>query len=467
MTSTRRPALGPVPYIVAGCMFMENLDATVIATALPTMAMTFGTDVTGLSLGISAYMVAVAIFLPLSTWLSDRFGARAVMAVSIAIFIASSMACGAANSLEFFVAMRVAQGASAALMSPAGRLVVLRDTPKVHLVHAVSILVWPSLIAPVLGPPLGGFITTYASWRWIFFLNLPLGLLGLLLVLRYVPNERSNRRVAFDWAGFVMSGFAVGCVLVGLEMIGTVSTRGLIGASLLFGGLILGAVTVRHFGRTEHPLINLTPLRVPSFAISSFSGGSLTRIAVSATPFLIPLLFQTVFGYSAFEAGAMTLIYFAGNLGMKTMTTVLLRRFGFRDILLFNGAFVALTVAAFAWVGVQSAFLPVALILLAGGATRSLQFTALSTLSFADIEKSRAGDANTLGSLLQQIASTLGIAMAASSLQISRAWRGDDILTALDFQVAFIVVSLCGALALLFYARLPSQVGREVSGHQG
>jgi EmrB/QacA subfamily drug resistance transporter len=461
--SARTPALGPVPYIVAGCMFMENLDATVIATALPTMARAFGTDVASLSLGISAYMVAVAVFLPLSAWLSDRFGARALMAVSIAVFVATSMACGAATSLETFVATRVVQGASAALMSPAGRLTVLRDTPKAHLVHAVAILVWPSLIAPVLGPPLGGLITSYASWRWIFFLNLPIGLVGLALVLRFVPNDRSNTRTPFDWIGFLLGGAALGCIIVGLEMIGTVSKRSEIGAPVLVSGLVLGAITLRHLSRTLHPLVNLAPARVPSFAISALTGGTLTRIAVSATPFLIPILFQTVFNYSAFEAGAMTLIYFAGNLGMKTVTTGLLRRFGFRDILLVNGTCVALTVAALAWVSLH--LLPVGLILLTGGATRSLQFTALNTLAFADIDKARSGDANTLNSLTQQIAMTLGVAGAAFGLQVSRAVRGGAGLVAVDFQLAFLGVALCGALALVFYAKLSADTGQEVSGH--
>lgn len=464
---SRRPALGPVPYIVAGCMFMENLDATVIATALPTMARAFGTDATSLSLGISAYMVAVAVFLPLSTWLSDLLGARIVMAVSIAVFIATSMACGAANSLEAFVAMRVLQGASAALMSPAGRLVVLRDTPKAHLVHAVAILVWPSLVAPVLGPPLGGLLTTYASWRWIFFLNLPIGLIGLALVLRHVPAERSDARAPFDWTGFVLGGAALGGIIVGLEMVGTVSKRGTMGLPLLFGGLVLGALGLRHLARTPHPLVSLAPARVASFAISALTGGTLTRIAVSATPFLIPILFQTVFGYSAFEAGAMTLVYFAGNLGMKTMTTALLRQFGFRTILLVNGACVAATVAALAWVSLEPPIVPIALILLAGGATRSLQFTALNTLAFADIDRAHSGDANTLNSLVQQVAMTLGVAAAAFGLQASQAARGASALAAIDFQIAFLGVALCGALALVFYARLSPDTGREVSGHRG
>lgn len=465
-TRPAKPALGPVPYIVAGCMFMENLDATVIATALPTMARAFGTDIASLSLGISAYMVAVAVFLPLSTWLSDRFGARAVMACSIVVFIATSMACGAATSLETFVAMRVAQGASAALMSPAGRLVVLRGTPKAHLVHAVAILVWPSLIAPVLGPPLGGLITTFASWRWIFFLNLPIGLVGLALVLRFVPNDRSDTRTPFDWTGFMLGGGALGCIIVGLEMVGTVSQTSLIGAPLLIAGLALGILTLGHLTRAAHPLVDLAPVRVPSFAISALTGGTLTRIAVSATPFLIPILFQTVFGYTAFEAGAMTFVYFAGNLGMKTMTTGLLRRFGFRRILLFNGACVTLTIAALAWVSLQPPLVPVALIMLLGGATRSLQFTALNTLAFADIDKAHSGDANTLNSLLQQVAFTLGVAVAAFSLQASKAVRGAEALSATDFQVAFIGVSLCGALALTFYARLSADTGSEVSGHR-
>lgn len=446
-------------------MFMENLDATVIVTALPTMARAFGTDATALTLGISAYMVAAAVFLPLSAWLTDRFGARLVMAVSIAVFIATSMACGAANSVEWFVAMRVLQGASAALMSPAGRLTVLRETPKAHLVHAVSILVWPSLIAPVLGPPLGGLLTTYASWRWIFFLNLPIGLIGLVLVLRYVPADRSDRRTPFDWTGFMLGGAALGCIIVGLEMVAAVSARGLIGVPVLAGGLILGALTLRHLTRAAHPLVSLAPARVPSFAISALTGGTLTRIAVSATPFLIPILFQTVFGYNAFEAGAMTLVYFAGNLGMKTMTTAMLRRFGFRTILMVNGALVAVTVAALAWVSMEPPVVPVALILLAGGATRSLQFTALNTLAFADIDKAHSGDANTLNSLVQQIAMTLGVAAAAFGLQASQAVRGAATLAATDFQAAFVGVALCGLAALLFYARLPADSGSEVSGH--
>ncbi len=466
MSDHRRPALGPVPYIVAGCMFMENLDATVIVTALPTMARAFGTDAASLSLGISAYMIAVAVFLPLSTWLSDRFGARRVIAGSIAVFIATSMACGSASSLETFVAMRVVQGASAALMSPAGRLSVLRATPKAHLVHAVAILVWPSLIAPVLGPPLGGLITTYASWRWIFFLNLPIGLIGLALVMRYVPANRSDIPTPFDWTGFVLSGMALGFIIVGLELVSNASASAMIGAPLLIGGLALGLMTLRHLNRTAHPLVNLAPARVPSFSISALTGGTLTRIAVSATPFLIPILFQSVFDYSAFEAGAMTLVYFAGNLGMKTMTTALLRRFGFRDILLLNGACVVLTVAALAWVSLHPPLFPVALILLAGGATRSLQFTALNTLAFADVEKAHSGDANTLNSLVQQLAMTLGVVGAAFGLQASKALRGGEALAAADFQVAFLGVALCGAFALIFYARLPIGAGREVSGHR-
>lgn len=444
---------------------MENLDATVIATALPTMARAFGTDIASLSLGISAYMIAVAVFLPLSAWLSNRFGARAVMAASIAVFVATSMGCGAAMSFETFVAMRVAQGASAALMSPAGRLVVLRDTPKSHLVHAVAILVWPSLIAPVLGPPLGGLITTFASWRWIFFLNLPIGLVGLALVFRFVPNERSDARIPFDWTGFMLGGTALGCIIVGLEMVGTVSQPSAIGAPLLIGGLALGGLTLCHLTRAAHPLVDLAPARVPSFAISALTGGTLTRIAVSATPFLIPILFQTVFGYTAFQAGAITLVYFAGNLIMKTMTTALLRHFGFRRILLFNGACTALTVAALAWVSLHQPLLPVALILFLGGATRSLQFTALNTLAFAEIDKARSGDANTLNSLAQQVAMTLGVTGAACALQASKAVRGAGSLAAVDFQVAFLWVGMFGALALVFYSRLSANAGREVSGH--
>ncbi len=463
--SANRPALGPVPYIVAGCMFMENLDATVIATALPTMARAFATDVASLSLGISAYMVAVAVFLPLSVWLCDRFGARAVMAVSIAIFVAASISCGTARTLSGFVGLRVVQGAAAALMSPAGRLTVLRDAPKAQLVHAMAILVWPSLIAPVLGPPLGGLITTYASWRWIFFLNVPVGLLGFALVLRYVPSQRSDLRQPFDWTGFLLCGLTLASVISGLDMIGGLSGRTIVGVALLAGGALTGVATVRHLAGAPQPLVDLAPARIQSFAISSLSGGTFTRLAISATPFLIPVLFQTVFGYTAFASGAMTLVYFAGNLGMKTTTTALLRRFSFRNILLFNGTLVVVTLAAFVWLSAGRPILPMALILIAGGATRSLQFTALNTLAFADIDKRHTGDANTLNSLVQQVAMTLGVAGAAFALQAGKVLRGAETLAAADFQLAFAGVALCALLALPFYARLSPTAGAEVSGH--
>ena len=325
-----------IALLVAGALFMEQLDGTVIATALPQMAQSFGVAAVDLNIGMSAYLLTVAVFIPASGWVTDRFGARTVFASAIVAFTVSSVLCAASGTLWQFTAARVLQGIGGAMMVPVGRLIVLRNTEKQHFVRIIAYLTWPALTAPVVGPPLGGFITTYSSWQWIFLLNVPLGVVGLGLALILIPNTRGEGRAGFDWSGFALTGLASFSLMYGLEAIGRNRIDWFITAPLLCAGLGAGIYAVRHARRAADPLLDLTLFKVPSFAVT-VGGGVLFRTAISAVPFLLPLMFQLAFGLSPLDSGLLLLAVFAGNLGMKPATTTVLGRFGFRRTLIWNG----------------------------------------------------------------------------------------------------------------------------------
>src|ERR1700722_19358647 len=291
-----------IPVLVAGAFFMGNLDGTVIATALPQMAQSFQVGPVSLNVGMTAYMLTLSVFIPISGWIADRFGARTVFGGAIAVFTVSSVFCGLSNGLAEFVTARVIQGIGGAMMVPVGRLVVLRSTEKQHLLRATSFITWPGLAAPVLGPPVGGFITTYASWRWIFFLNVPLGLIGIVLSALWISNNREDRNRPFDWTGFVSSAVACSTLMYGLELVGQQPTPWPEITLLLSLSLATGWLMVWHSERHPTPLISLSSLRIRTFAVTIW-GGSLFRIAISVIPFLLPLLFQIGFGLSAFRSG--------------------------------------------------------------------------------------------------------------------------------------------------------------------
>lgn len=351
-------------------------------------------------------------------------------------------------------------------MTPVARLVVVRNTSKASLMHAIAIITWPALIAPVLGPPLGGFITTYASWHWIFFINFPVGIIGIWMAMRFVPQQVSADRRPFDGLGFVLTASALASIIGGLDLISGASRHWLLGGSLLVGGLLLGLLAMRHARRHADPLVSLAALRIPTFLVSTLAGGLFSRIAISATPFLLPLLFQMVFGYSAFVSGLMLLAYFVGNIGMKLVTSRLIRRFGFKRILGFNGVALAASVLACALLTPRLPMSMVMAVLLAGGMSRSLQMTALNSLAFADVPTSQMSAANTLSGLVQQIAITLGVAVAAFFLNVSQLSRGGAAFELQDFQIAFLAVGVLGFAAVFANSRLPAAAGHAVSGHQ-
>lgn len=454
----RRTALA---LLVAGTFFMENLDATVITPAIPAMAHSFGVRPVALSTGVSAYMLTLGVFIPVSGWMAERFGARRVFTAAILVFTLASLVCGLAQSLPEFVLARVAQGIGGAMMVPVGRLVVLRETPKDRLIQAIAVLTWPALVAPVLGPPLGGLLVLHGDWRWIFWLNLPLGLIALLAALKLVPQQGETSAHAFDWPGFLLTGAAVFALMLGAEILSRPEARLSLAGAAILGGLILLAVAVRHLNHAREPMLRLSALKVPTFSVTIW-GGSLFRMGVSAVPFLLPIMFQIGFGYSPLAAGAMLMAVFAGNLTMKPMTTAVMRRFGLRRVLVINGALNALLIAACALLAPGMPVWLICLVLFLGGMSRSMQFTALNTIAFADIGKAGMRDANTLFSTAFQLAMGLGVALGAIAWRIGEitAPSGDP---ATPFRIAFVLVGIVAALGTIDSMMLAHEAGSNVT----
>jgi EmrB/QacA subfamily drug resistance transporter len=443
-----------IALLVAGAMFMEQLDGTVIATALPQMAASFDVGPVDLNVGISAYLLTLAVFIPASGWMADKFGSRSVFIAAIATFTLASILCGLGQTLWQFIGSRVLQGVGGAMMVPTGRLIVLRNTEKQHLMKAIAYLTWPALSAPVLGPPLGGLITTYATWRWIFILNVPLGLIAIACARALIPNVRGEGRGPFDWRGFAMTGFAGFGLVYSLESIGRGHMSMAMSAILLAASILIGVLAISHLLGAKYPLLDLAAFRAPTFMIA-VRGGTAFRAAITALPFLLPLLFQLVFGLDPFASGLLLLALFAGNLGMKPATSAVLNRFGFRSTLLGNGAIAIATMFACALLTPQTPEALIVPLLFVSGLARSMQFTTVNTLAFADLPQEKMSGANTLFSMMQQMAAALGVAVGAIALRLgSLTDPASDSVTARDFQLAFCVVGVLAALALLDFRRL-------------
>ena len=440
------PTSTAVALLVAGAFFMENLDGTVIVTAVPQMAASFKVPPLDLNIGVSAYLLTLAVLIPASGWLADRFGTRAVFTAAIAIFTGASVLCGFCHTLASFTLARILQGAGGALMVPVGRLAVLRFTQKHELIGAIATITWPGLAAPILGPPLGGFITTYASWHWIFFLNVPLGLAAFVLALRLIPAEPPAPAPAFDGLGFALTGAACFGLVYGFDLISRTPVPGL-APVLLLGAAATAAAAWLHARRRPHPLLDYRALAIRSYAITIW-GGSLFRVTVNAIPFLLPLLFQLGFGLDAFASGLLVLAVFAGNLAMKPLTTPILRRFPFRATLLVNGGLNGALTLAMALLAPATPVPVIAALLFASGMTRSMPFTALNTLAFADVQPDWMSGANTLFNMVQQLGMAMGIALGAVALRLGGLLEpaGPGVLPLGHFRIAFLLV---GAIALL------------------
>ncbi len=451
--------------IVACALFMQNLDSTVIATALPDMAKSFGADPVHMSVALTSYLISLAVFIPASGWVADRYGARQVFRAAIAVFTLGSILCGRSDSLAFLVISRVIQGIGGAMMVPVGRLVLLRTVPKNELVAAMSWLTMPAMIGPVVGPPLGGFIVTHTTWRWIFDLNVPIGVLGVVLVSLFIEEAKDPDPAPFDGWGLMWSGIALACMMMGFETAGRHLVPQSWTVGLLVTALAAGVGYGLHARRHPRPLLDLSLLKIPTFAVSC-TAGTLFRFGVGATPFLLPMMLQLDFGYSAQDSGLTTFASAAGAIMVKPLASSVLRRFGFRDTLFWNG------LIASALLLVCAAFRPgwpnwiMFALLLVGGTFRSLQFSSFNTIVYADIPRSRMSGATSLYSTLQQLSITTGITVGAASLEIARTFTASAVPSLTDFTVAFIVVSVLAFAASPLVLFIPRDAGDDMTGHK-
>jgi EmrB/QacA subfamily drug resistance transporter len=449
--------------IVACAMFMQNLDSTVIATALPTMAKAFGYDPVRMNVALTSYLLSVAVFIPASGWIADRFGTQKVFRSAIVVFTVGSILCGLSNDLAFLVCARIIQGLGGAMMVPVGRLLLLRTAARTELVAAMAWLTTPALLGPVVGPPVGGFFVTYLNWRWVFYINIPVGILGFVLVTLFVQDIREAPRGAFDLRGLVLTGTALSGLMFGLETLG----RGVVPAWATVGMIGLGLLAAMgyavHARRHPAPILDFSLMQLPCFGVA-FSAMMLFRTGIGAIPFLLPMMLQVGFGNSAVQSGLITFASSAGALVMKPVAQRALRWFGFRDTLIWNGAVSGVMLALCAAFRPTWPAAAIYAVLLVGGFLRSLQFTAYNTLAYGDVARSRMSAATSLYTAGQQLAATIGVSAGAVSLEIAMALSHHTEPETADFSRAFLVVGAMTFLAAPIALLMPRTAGDDLTG---
>ncbi|AGA80677.1 DHA2 family efflux MFS transporter permease subunit [Echinicola vietnamensis] len=451
-----------ISLIVGIAFLMENLDSTAITTAIPKMANDFSVSSVTMSTGITAYVIMLAVFIPISGWVADRYGTRSVFSLAVTGFILASVACGFSGSLPVFVVSRILQGMAGAMMVPVGQLAVLTNTAKEDLVAATAYITWPGLVGPIAGPFLGGFFTSYLSWHWIFFINVPIGIITIIYALKFIPNSlqdttKSKRKL--DWIGFLLSGIGLMCLTIGLELLSQDNVDYTVSFTLIGISLLLIGLSVWHSFRTEYPIMDYNVLKIKTFRIP-ITSGTISKIVINTAPFIIPLLFQTVFGMSAFHSGLLFMASMIGNLMMKPATIWITKKYNFRQVLCFNGFLLALTTFLQVFFYPGLAMWIIAGILFFAGMVRSMQFSGLNTLAYADVPPDLMNNANTLYITLQQLSVALGVSFAALSLHFSAFYHQNGNNYQLnDFQMSFTIISLFCLLSLIGYLKLNKEDG--------
>ncbi|RIA35602.1 EmrB/QacA subfamily drug resistance transporter [Ectopseudomonas oleovorans] len=452
-----------VPLIIGCALFMELLDATAVLTALPQIAVEFGEPTVRMNLVVSLYLLAVALFVPVSGWAADRFGPRRVFVAAIVLFMLSSLACAASTSLLQLSLSRLLQGASGAMMVPVGQVILLRWSRREHLLQAMAFLSIPALIGPVLGPPLGGLLVSVLSWHWIFLINLPIGVLGIVMILRHLPDYPAQPEARLDGRGFLLSGIGLACLVFAFEAIG----HGLLPSRWIIVLLVLGSVSaalyVRHARRVAHPLIDLRLLRVPTFATAIWAG-NLFRLGSASQPFLLVLLFQVGFGLSPLVAGLLTLAGGAGALTIKFLSVRIVKRFGFRRTLMGNSLLAGFSIALCAIFEAQTPYWLIVLLLYVGGIIRSLQFSTLGALTFSDVPAELTSRASSLSAMSMQLSMSLAVGLAALLLSAIMNLRGHSEIQSSDLSLTMLLCGVLCACSWVLFRRLGRQAGSAVTG---
>ena len=451
--------------MLAVALFMEHMDSTVIATSLPAIALDIGTSPVALKLALTSYLVSLAIFIPISGWMADRFGARKVFRAAIGVFVIGSILCAVSGSLGAFVISRFIQGMGGAMMTPLARLVLVRATPRSELVSAMAWLTVPALTGPLVGPPIGGFLTTYVSWHWIFLINVPIGIAGMLISGRVLPDIKGEPDKKIDWTGFFLAGVAASGIVFGLSVISLPALPPAFGIAAVAVGTVAALAYPFHARRTPRPLLDLGLFRNRAFASAIYSG-FFFRVGTGATPFLLPLMFQLLFGLTPFQSGMLTFVTAFGAIGMKFIASSTLRRSGFRTVTIASAVIGGVFIGASALFTPQTPYVLIAVTLFAAGLTRSLFFTSTNALIFAELSDKDAAQATAIASVSQQISIALGVAVAGGLLEVTQAVTGGG-LDRTAFVIAFSAAALAAILSALFFLKLPANTGSLVSGHNG
>jgi EmrB/QacA subfamily drug resistance transporter len=455
-----------ITLVIAAALTIEFLDSSIVATALPSIAADMGLAAHTLSLAITVYLVSLAVVVPASGWIADRFGARTTLVFALVVFLVGSIVSGAAQSLPGLLAGRSMQGAAGALMMPVGRLIILKTVPRHQLMQAWVWLTMPALMGPMLGPPLGGLIVTAASWRWIFWVNIPLGVAGIVAALLMLPPVREAHVPRFDRRGFLLSATAIACGVFALEAIGRKVLPGWTSAVMAVTSAAALAAYIRHARRYPTPIVDVTLFALPTFRLSII-GGSIFRIAVGAAPFLIPLQLQVGFGQSALRSGLTTFVGAAGAMAVKPVVMPLVQRFGFRPMLTVNALLGALLMSAVAVATAQTPQVLLMLLLFLGGFFRSLEFTTIAAISYSDVGRERMSRATTLAGMMQQISMSVGVAAGAGLLHLVPTLRGTGEAGATDYSIAIGIVGLVSATSAMVFAMMPRHAGADLLADQG
>jgi len=458
-----RPHFRTIALIVGAALFMEMLDSTILATALPSMARELGVSAPSLSIALTSYLISLAIFIPVSGRIADRFGARTVFRGAIITFVAGSILCSLSNSVAFLVAARFLQGIGGALMMPVGRLILMRSVEKRDLISATSWVLIPAVVGPILGPPLGGFIVTYLNWRWIFYINVPIGILGVALVTLFIADSRGEVPERTDFIGIALSSLSLGLLLFGFELAshdGELYTA----LGLIATGALLGLAYIRHARRVRDPILDISLMKIPTYGTSVIAG-AITRVCQGAHPYLLPLMMQLGFGFSALQSGLLTFATAIGAILAKPIAPAMLRRFGFRDTLVLNGFFAS---GGYAICGLFRPGWPLPAMfamMVLSGFFMSLQFTGYNTIAYDEIPPERMGSATSFYTTFQQLMLSIGICAGAAALQGAMVLRGHHMPQFADFTAAFWVVAAVSLSATIWNARFSHEAGREISGH--
>ncbi len=452
------------PLILAVALFMELMDVTVISTALPAIAQDIGTDPISLKLALASYLVALAIFIPISGWMADRYGARNVFRGAIAVFMLGSIACAFADSLFSFVVARFLQGMGGSMMTPLSRLILIRTTPKKDLVNAWAWLTMPALFGPLAGPPVGGFLTTYFSWHWIFYINIPIGLAGILLATKYLGGTGYREKRSLDVVGFILSGLSFSGLIFGLSVISLPALPPIVGIATTLAGLACGVAYLWHYRHVERPILDLKVFEEPIFR-TSIASGFIYRIAGGAVPFLFPLMLQVGFGYSPFESGMISFIGAGGAILMKFCLKPALAAVGFKALLIVGIIVPGVLTVTHGFFTAQTPIWIIMSILLFMGFFRSMFYTSLNTLTYTQTPDEQSGSATVISSVSIQLAFALGVAFAALLLEVVALIRNVEVGVA-EMQFVFFVLAAITIVAIFPILGLSKQVGDDVSGHK-